>query len=94
VTTESDRVMFEIYRESGYDRLYRVVYYTELSERNRDLEIGKAMAGEHLADGFIALGRLPEAKSLIKTFLDRLNAGEKLPGSEITSALAGYRIRN
>ena len=39
MTTESDRVMFEIYRESGYDRLYRVVYYTELSERNRDLEI-------------------------------------------------------
>ena len=91
---QANRVMFEIYLDRTYRGEYRVVYYTELSERNRDLEIGKAMAGEHLADGFIALGRLPEAKSLIKTFLDRLNAGEKLPGSEITSALAGYRIRN
>ncbi len=94
MSTESDRVMFEIYREAGYDRLYRVVYFTELSERNRDLEIGRAMAGEHLIDGFIATCRLGEAKALIANFLDRLNGGDSIPVSEIASALLGYQVRN
>lgn len=88
---EADKVMFEIYREAGYDRRFRVVYFTELSERNRDLEIGRAMGGEHLTDGFLAADRLAEAKAAIRSLLDRLNAGEALPPAELGAALAPFR---
>jgi len=33
---ESDKVMFEIYREATYTGKYRVVYYTELNENNKE----------------------------------------------------------
>ncbi len=85
---ESDKIMFEIYREAGYDRRFRVVYFTELSDRNRDLEIARALAGEHLLDGFISLERSEQAKALILRFLERLNAGEALSGDELSAALA------
>jgi hypothetical protein len=85
---ESDKIMFEIYRETGYDRRYRVVYFTELSDRNRDLEIARALAGEHLLDGFIPLERAEQAKALIERFLERLNAGEAASGEELSAALA------
>jgi hypothetical protein len=85
---ESDKIMFEIYLEAGYDRRYRVVYFTELSDRNRDLEIARAMAGEHLLDGFFPLDRSPEAKALIAGLLERLNAGEALSAAELSAALA------
>lgn len=88
--TESDRVMFEIYREDGYDRLYRVVYFTELSERNRDLEIGRAMAGEHLVDGFIRIKSLEQAKKRIEAILDRLNAGERIPEQELVDSVSRF----
>ena len=38
----SDKTMFEIYREEGYGRKYRVVYFTELNDHNRETEISKA----------------------------------------------------
>lgn len=86
---ESDKIMFEIYREAGYDRRYRVVYFTELSERSRDLEIGRALAGEHVLDGFIPLEHSERAKGLIAALLERLNAGEPVSGEELAAALAG-----
>ncbi len=92
MTTEADKVMFEIYREVEYDRRYRVVYFTELSERNRDLEIGKAMAGEHLVDGYIEVARLAEAKLLIEKLLERLNNGGLVSRGEIKKALHGIRV--
>jgi hypothetical protein len=85
---ESEKIMFEIYREGGYDRRYRVVYFTELSDRNRDLEIARALAGEHLLDGFIALERAEQAKTIIAAFLERLNAGEAASSEELSAALA------
>ncbi|MBM4117043.1 hypothetical protein FJ251_04755 [bacterium] len=85
---ESDKIMFEIYREAGYDRRYRVVYFTELSERSRDLEIGRALAGEHVLDGFIALEHGERAKALIAALLERLNAGEAVSREELAAALA------
>ena len=36
-----DQVMFEIYREAGYDRRFKVVYFTELNEHNRETEINR-----------------------------------------------------
>ena len=33
---ESDKIMFEVYREGTYTGKYRVVYYTELNEHNKE----------------------------------------------------------
>jgi hypothetical protein len=85
-----DKVMFEIYREAGYDRQYRVVYFTELDEHNKDAEIARATAGEHYYDGFLRAGTLPEAKRVIVSLLDRLNAGEAVDPGEVERVLEGY----
>ena len=45
--------MFEVYRDVTYGTRYRVVYFTELQDHNKELEINRAMAGEHFVDGFI-----------------------------------------
>ena len=44
---ESDKVMFEIYRETEYTGRYRVVYFTELQDHNKESEINHALSGEH-----------------------------------------------
>lgn len=43
---ESDKTMFEIYRETTYTGKYRVVYFTELQDHDKETEINRAMAGE------------------------------------------------
>lgn len=70
--------MFEIYREVEYDRLYRVVFFTELDEHNKEREIGRAMAGEHFFDGFIKSRRRSEGRDRIEQIVRRLNDGESL----------------
>ena len=50
---ESEKTMFEIYREKIYSGKYRVVYFTELQDHNKETEINHALAGGAL------LGRLP-----------------------------------
>ena len=45
--------MFEIYRETTYTGKYRVVYFTELQDHDKETEINRAMAGEHFYDGFL-----------------------------------------
>lgn len=72
----SDRTLFEIYRESGYGRKYRVVYFTELGEHDKEAEIGRALAGEHVFDGFIRDLHKAAAKQVIHAFVDALNRGE------------------
>jgi len=71
----SDRTMFEIYRESGYAQKFRVVYFTELGEHDKEAEIARAMDGEHLVDGFIRDLHKAEAKQVIARFVDHLNRG-------------------
>ena len=71
----SDRTLFEIYREAGYGQRYRVVYFTELGDRNRETEIGRALAGEHVFDGFIRDLHKEPAKRVIAAFVDDLNRG-------------------
>ena len=87
---ESDKVMFEIYRDGTYTGKFRVVYYTELNENNKEWEINKAMAGEHFYDGFIKNFRKEEAKDHIDALLKRLNEGEKLTPEDIERELAPY----
>ncbi|HXE90894.1 MAG TPA: hypothetical protein VNK82_08030 [Terriglobales bacterium] len=87
---ESDKVMFEVYRESTYTGKYRVVYFTELGDHNKEFEINRALAGEHFYDGFIRNHRKDEAKDLIDSLLKRLNEGEKLTPQEFEQALAPF----
>ncbi len=87
---ESDKVMFEIYREAAYTGKYRVVYYTELNENNKEWEINRALSGEHFYDGFIKNYRKDEAKDIIDTILKRLNDGEKLAAEDVESALSEH----
>lgn len=85
----SDRTMFEIYREADYGRLYRVVYFTELDEHNKEFEINRAMSGEHLYDGFMTDLHKDEGKKRIAEIVSRLNAGERLSPADIDTHLGG-----
>jgi len=87
---DSDKVMFEIYREATYTGKYRVVYYTELNENNKEWEINKAMAGEHFYDGFIRNFGKDEAKDIIDALLRRMNDGENLSSSDIERELGTH----
>ena len=87
---ESDKVMFEIYRETEYSGKYRVVYFTELQDHNKETEINHAMAGEHYFDGFIKNFRKDEAKEIIDTILNRLNSGERIDPQEVERALGEH----
>ena len=87
---ESDKVMFEIYKETEYTGRYRVVYFTELQDHNKETEINHAMAGEHFYDGFIKNFRKDEAKEIINSILARLNGGEKLGAQEVETALGDH----
>jgi hypothetical protein len=84
------KVMFEIYREAGYSRRYRVVYFTELNERNKETEINRALAGDHYADGFLLEWKKEAGKAAIAGWLERLNRGETLPPEELATALREY----
>jgi hypothetical protein len=87
---ESDKVMFEIYREPEFGRQYRVVYFTELDEHNKEKEINDAMRGEHVFDGYLRNYTKQEGKKIVVRILERLNSGEKLSESEMKQELKPY----
>jgi len=87
---ESDKTMFEIYREASYNHRYKVVYFTELNEHNKESEINRAMAGDHFFDGFLNGVRKEEAKAIIDRALLRLNNGEQVRPEELERELSGY----
>jgi thiaminase len=86
----SDKIMFEIYKESTYTGDYRVVYFTELQDHNKESEISHAMAGEHFYDGFIKNYRKEQAKEAINKILERLNSGERISPAEVERQLQQY----
>lgn len=87
---ESEKTMFEIYKEATYHGRYKVVYFTELGDANREFEISRAIAGEHVFDGFIQNFRKEQAKEVISKLLERLNAGEALDTAEIERELKPF----
>ena len=87
---ESDKIMFEIYKETTYTGRYRVVYFTELQDHNKEAEISRAMAGEHVFDGFIRMYRKDQAKETIEKLLTRMNGGEALSAVQIEAELKPY----
>lgn len=89
---ESDKIMFEIYKESAYSERYHVVYFTELEDHDKDKEIDRAFAGEHFYDGFIRSNQSDEAKEILENVLERLNEGEVVEASEIDCLLDGYLV--
>jgi hypothetical protein len=87
---ESDKVMFEVYRETSYNRKYQVVYFTELNEHNKEYEINRALSGEHFYDGFIRNFCKDAAKQIIEGLLKRMNSGERLTPEDFDDALKEY----
>lgn len=87
---ESDKTMFEVYRENAYSGSYRVVYFTELQDYNKETEINRAMAGEHFVDGFLHNYRKDEAKAIIDAMLDRMNRGEQVAPGEFLRRLGDH----
>jgi hypothetical protein len=90
IVSIADKTMFEIYREEGYGRRWRVVYFTELTDHNRETEISRAMAGEHLYDGFIKNYGKDDAKRIIARFVEGLNRGEKPEIAQLVKDLEPY----
>jgi len=90
VAFESDRIMFEIYKEATYSGQYRVVYFTELQDHNKEHEISRAMAGEHFYDGFIKNYGKDRAKDTIEKLLARLNSGETLSADDVARELKPF----
>lgn len=87
---ETAKVMFEVYREEAYNRRYRVVYFTELNDHNRETEFNRAMAGEHFFDGFILESTKKESKRIIADILRRLDDGEALTPQDVERELAEH----
>lgn len=87
---ESDKVMFEIYREPEFGRLYRVVYFTELDEHTKEKEINDAMRGEHIFDGYLRNYTKQEGKRTVAGILTRLNSGDKIGVDEIERELKPF----
>ena len=83
---ESDKVMFEVYREARTGK-YQVVYFTELQDHNKEWEINRAMAGEHFYDGFIKNYRKDYAKAAIQQLLERMNDGEMITPAQFEEAI-------
>lgn len=88
-TVDTKRLMFEIYRDPVLDG-YRVVYFTELGEHDKDEEIGNALRGEHVFDGFILHRLRQEAKQAINGMLTRMNQGETLSAALIEQELEPF----
>jgi type I restriction-modification system DNA methylase subunit len=85
-----DKIMFEVYKEATYSGKYRVVYFTELQDHNKEAEINRAMAGEHFFDGFIRAYRKDQAKETIEKLLNRLNEGEAISKADFETELKPF----
>ena len=85
-----EKVMFEIFREEGYDRRFCVVYFTELGEHDKEREIGRALSGSHVFDGFFDASRIEPARTAVSQILERLNGGESPESVAIDTALAPF----
>ncbi len=87
---QSEKTMFEIYRDPSSGNRHRVVYFTELDEHNKEKEINDAMRGDHLFDGFVPNHGKEEAKRAVTAILTRLDAGERLSRADIERELKPF----
>jgi len=91
-----DKTMFEIYRESDYNRAFHSIFYTDLEEHARENEISKAAAGETIFSGFIADELKEAGRKEIDEIVDALNDMDEdeagIPKAEIEQRLASYLV--
>ena len=90
LTADTKKLMFEIYREADFSGRYKVVYFTELGEHDKETEIADAMRGEHIFDGFLLHRDRSQAKQVVDEILARLNRGESIASAEIEQFLQPY----
>jgi hypothetical protein len=90
LTSDTKKVMFEIYREAEYGQHYKVVYFTELGEHDKEDEINNAMRGQHVFDGFLLHRERNTAKQVVDELLKRLNGGEQIDEAAIRETLQPY----
>jgi hypothetical protein len=90
LTSDTKKVMFEIYRDADYGNRYRVVYFTELGEHDKEDEINNAMRGQHVFDGFLLHRERNAAKQVVDEILKRLNQGEQIDEAAIRQTLQPY----
>jgi len=90
------KTMFEIYRETDYNRAFRYVFFTDLDEHNRGKEIARAAAGETVFSGFIADDRKPDARAEVEAIVAELNAQDEdsagLPDGEFRRRLGAFLV--
>jgi hypothetical protein len=86
------KVMFEVYREGGYDRRYRVVYFTELDDHNRDAELNRCLAGETFLSGYLSEASRKDSRVIIRDALKRLNDGEDLTPAALEAELSAHMV--
>lgn len=90
LTADTKKVMFEIYREAQFSGLYKVVYFTELGEHDKETEIADAMRGEHIFDGFLLHRERSQGKQVVDEIIERLNRGDSIGQAEIEQMLQPY----
>ncbi len=85
---QSDKTMFEIYREGDFNKKFRVVYFTELDEHNKEAEINHALLGEPVFSGFLRDDMKSEGRAIIDDLIRRMNeSGEAFGEEEISEKL-------
>jgi len=87
---ESDKILFEIYRDKKFNEKFHVIYYTELTESTKYTAINQAMAGNSYFDGFIKSFKKDDAKQVIDDIIKQLNDGNMLSKDEIRARLKDY----
>lgn len=90
LTSDTKKVMFEIYRDADFGGKYKVVYFTELGEHDKEKEIDDAMRGQHIFDGFLLHRERNQAKVIVDEILNRLNNGEQIDETAIRESLQPY----
>lgn len=68
-----DRTMFEIYRESDYNRSFHYIFYTDLDEHAREHEIAKAANGDMVFTGFLHDASKEQARVVVESIVEQLN---------------------
>ncbi len=86
---ESDKTMFEIYRESDFNKKFRVVYFTELDEHNKESEINHALMGDPVFSGFLKDELKGKGHQIIDDILKEMNESGETYSEEIISARLG-----
>lgn len=94
--SSDERTMFEIYRESDYNRAFRYIFYTELEEHGRDSEIARAASGVTVFSGFFADAHKEEARRVVEEIVDELNVNdeEEPDPNAIRAQLAQFLVEN